>query len=160
MAATEEGAMRAIAVLFAAALMAGCGERRDLVQNENIDGSAPAERSGAEANASGAQAPATGKTIPAALLGTYDSSIEACGRPSDMRLAVSATELRFHESIGTVRSVTSLGAGAVSVEADWQGEGERWRSVRELRLGDGGSTLTVSGDGTRTHRVRCPAEER
>ncbi len=149
--------MRAMAV-FAALAVAGCGAA-ETPQSSNGTDSPPAAAAAAEPANAGRPAPpppATGKTIPAALLGVYDASLEACGRASDGRLTVSATELRFHESIGTVRRVTATGADSVAVEADYQGEGESWRSLRELKLGDGGATLTVSGDGSRFERVRCP----
>ncbi len=151
-----------IPALAAAAVAAGCGERRDPAAaggNEAAAAVAP-EPAGPAAPAPVAQVATAEPDIPAAMHGGYDASPEACGRPSDARLTVSATQLRFHESIGTVRKVASIGAGAVSLEADYQGEGERWRSVRELRLGDGGNQLTISGDGTRLARVRCPAEAR
>lgn len=150
---------------LAAALLAGCGEREgaERVGNNAMDAAVPAatpaNRAEAPANsAEPAAPPATGKTIPAALLGVYDTSLDACGGTTDTRLTVSAAELRFHESIGAVRRVTPVGEDAVSVEADYQGEGESWRSTGELRLSDGGRSLTVSGDGTRLDRVRCPAE--
>lgn len=95
-------------------------------------------------------------TIPPAFQGRYDASLAACSAPSDARLEVAAGELRFHESIGTVRKVTIAAPDRVSVTADYQGEGESWRSVRELRLSDGGAALTVSGDGTSLARRRCP----
>lgn len=94
--------------------------------------------------------------IPAAYLGVYDGSLEACARPSDQRLTVSARELRFHESVGTVRSVSWGGTGAIAVEADYEGEGERWRSLRILSLAENGARLTVKGEGTALVRVRCP----
>ncbi len=97
-----------------------------------------------------------GDAIPAAFHGVYDGSAEACGRPSDGRLAVTARELRFHESIGSVRAVTSESAARIRVEADYQGEGEKWRNSHQLRLSGDGSKLTISGDGTSFDRVRCP----
>ncbi|HEU0098683.1 MAG TPA: hypothetical protein VFQ67_07890 [Allosphingosinicella sp.] len=100
--------------------------------------------------------PASSERIPAAFQGVYDSSREACGRASDGRLTVTAGELRFHESIGLVRSVARLPSGALRVEADYQGEGEKWRSRRELRLSGDGRRLGISGDGTSFDRVRCP----
>ena len=155
--------MRAVAVLPAlAALIYGC-ERPEADRSAN---SAVATPAAAEAPADAGEPPppplppATGKTIPAALLGVYDASIEACGKPSDGRLTVTATELRFHESIGTVRKVMATGPETVTVEADYQGEGERWSNRRELKLGGGGATLTVSGEGTRFERVRCPEAAR
>ncbi len=151
--------MRASAVLPAmAALIAGCGPvETDRSANGSVVPPAAAE---APAKAGEPPPPATGKTIPATLLGVYDASLEACAKASDGRLTVSPNELRFHESIGTVRQVTATGDDSVTVEADYQGEGERWRSLRELKLGGGGSTLTVSGDGTHMVRVRCPETAR
>ena len=154
--------MRGFAGLAVAALAAACGQPHDPAPGRNQQVAA----ADAPANVSETAAPTpiptppTGKTIPVSMLGVYDASLEACGRPSDARLTVSPTELRFHESIGTVGKVTALGADAVRVEADYQGEGERWRSVRELRLGESGTELTISGDGTSFARVRCPAEAR
>jgi hypothetical protein len=95
-------------------------------------------------------------SIPAPYHGVYDSSLEACARPSIERLTVSARELRFHESIGAVRSVAYGGSGAIAVEADYEGEGQRWRNLRILKLSDNDSRLTVQGDGDRLERVRCP----
>src|SRR5688572_32047930 len=46
------------------------------------------------------------------------------------KLAVSASELRFHESIGTVRSVKVEAPGRIEVLADYQGEGESWQNLR------------------------------
>jgi hypothetical protein len=68
---------------------------------------------------------------------------------------VSAGELRFHESIGTVRGVAVEGPDRISVDADYQGEGESWRATQ--RLVRDGDRLTISGDGTSLERVRCPA---
>ena len=149
--------MRGFAVLacLAAALLAGCGRpEADRGAAEAVESPAAAGRP-AEPGAAPPERPPV-KSIPAALHGVYDVSLEACGKPGDGRLTVSADALRFHESIGTVRRVTATAAETVTVEADYQGEGERWRSLRELRLGDGGTTLTVSGDGTRLVRLRCP----
>lgn len=149
--------MRGIMVLPAfAALLAACGSP-EAEPGANL---AVAPSAAAQAPATRSEPPplptATARTIPAAMLGVYDASLEACGTSSDARLTVSANELRFHESIGTVRKVTATGADAVTVEADYQGEGESWQNARELRLGDGGASLTVSGDGTGLVRVRCP----
>ncbi len=95
-------------------------------------------------------------SIPAPYHGVYDASLEACARPSIERLTVSARELRFHESLGAVRSVSYGGSGAIAVEADYEGEGQKWRNLRILKLSDNDSRLTVQGDGGRLDRVRCP----
>jgi hypothetical protein len=120
--------------------------------------STPAPAPAATAPPRAAPAPKTveGDSIPAAFHGVYDVSREACGRPGDGRLAVSARELRFHESVGTVRSVSPTQSGAMRVAADYQGEGQSWRSSRDLSLSGDGSKLTVSGEGTSMVRTRCP----
>jgi hypothetical protein len=105
--------------------------------------------------AEGPAATASGTSIPAAFHGVYDRSREECARPSEYRLTVTARELRFHESIGTVREVAIEGADRVSVDADYQGEGEGWRTSQ--RLARDGDRLTISGDGTSLVRIRCPS---
>jgi hypothetical protein len=94
-------------------------------------------------------------TIPRAFLGTWDISKATCRRASDARLVISPRELRFHESIGTVRRVAAAGGSSIAVTADYQGEGERWRGEQRLRLSGGGRTLTLTGEGDRHVRVRC-----
>ncbi|MFL6845601.1 MAG: hypothetical protein ACJ8ER_12055 [Allosphingosinicella sp.] len=102
-----------------------------------------------------ADARAVPPTIPGAFLGTWDISKAACRRPSDARLVISPRELRFHESIGTVRRVAAAGTNSIAVTADYQGEGERWRSEQRLSLSVGGRTLTLKGQGDGHVRVRC-----
>lgn len=97
------------------------------------------------------------ESIPAAYHGVYDGSLDACARRSAERLTVSAHELRFHESVGSVRSVGYGGPGAISVEADYEGEGERWRGLRIFSLSENGAKLSVKGDRGNSVRVRCPA---
>jgi hypothetical protein len=100
--------------------------------------------------------PAIAGAIPEAFRGTYDRNEENCGRPSEYRLTVDAGELRFHESIGKVRSVKVLTPTRIELLADYQGEGETWQNVRTLELD--GKKLTISGEGTTIDRLRCPEE--
>jgi hypothetical protein len=156
--------MRANRLLAAAALLlAGCAPEEQTQGNSgNAAAAAPAAPAAVPTPSSPAPAPkpatepARKDAIPAAFHGVYDSSVEACGRPSDGRLTVSADELRFHESIGSVRSVVPSRSGAIRVEADYRGEGESWRSGRDLLLSADGSKLTIGGDGTSMVRTRCP----
>lgn len=145
-----------------AMLLAGCASGESGQTNAGKVDEAPASHA---SHASHAGSPASDtpqhahshfESIPAAYRGVYDGSLEACARPSVERLTVSARELRFHESIGTVRSVGYGGPGAISVEADYEGEGERWRSLRILSLAENGAKLTLKGEGTSLVRVRCP----
>lgn len=150
--------MRDYRLLAAAALLlAGCGADETVAGNgANAVAALPASIPPPRAVPVPAPKPVKGDKIPAAFHGVYDSSDEACGRPSDGRLTVSAGELRFHESVGSVLGVIADPSGAIRVEADYQGEGERWRSSRELLLWADGTRLTITGDGTRMVRVRCP----
>ena len=102
--------------------------------------------------------PVRSDTIPFAFHGMYDAPAAAaagCGRRTELRLDVSASELRFHESAGIVRGVTIDGPRSIHVAADYRGEGERRREVRQLRLSEDGSRLTVAGGGAETVRIRC-----
>ncbi len=99
--------MRSFAPIAAAALvLAACG--REAPGND----AAPAPSPDAEAEG-----------IPALFHGTYAADAAACGRPDDSRLAVSATELRFHESIGTVREVAAEAPRRIRVASGFEGEG-------------------------------------
>ena len=160
-----------LVLLLTAALLASCGGPGDSDRNAagNVPAGAPAEPAAnataqsIAANAAAASDPAIPplppadvNVIPAPFQGRYDESVAACGRPSDGRLEVTGRELRFHESIGQVRTVSAEGARAVKVTADYQGEGESWQSVRTLRLSADGGSLTISGDGSELVKVRCP----
>lgn len=152
--------MRAnVLVAVAALLLAACGPGQNSAE---IGGNEAAAAPAAPSRPKSAALPslpepkrAEEKSIPAAFHGVYDASAQACGRPGDGRLTVMARELRFHESIGSVRAVTSRSAGLIRVEADYQGEGEKWRNSHELRLSGDGAKLTVSGEGMSFDRVRC-----
>jgi hypothetical protein len=99
---------------------------------------------------------ASAAAVPDAYHGTWEETPADCDAPSELRLRISAGELRFYESIGTVTAVAPVESNVISVTADFQGEGESWSAVRELRLFDAGASLTVTGDGEMQTRVRCP----
>jgi hypothetical protein len=94
--------------------------------------------------------------IPAKFHGKWDESAEACGRSSIMTLTVSENELRFHESIGEINSVTPDGENALTVKGPFEGEGEQWEGTMRLELSADGNTLTATNNGMATPRVRCP----
>ena len=160
--------MLAAATAMIAACGSGDGDNADAAGAPPANGAAPppAADEAAPSAAAGAAPPAApgeqaasspglGQAIPPAFQGVFDAPRDACAGPSEYRLTVAAGELRFHESIGTVRSVTVDGADAIRVAADYQGEGESWSNVRTLRLSDGGMTLTITGEGTSLTRYRC-----
>lgn len=134
--------MRLVASLLTGAALAACSASDDPVSDRGATAATPVPAA--------AQA-----AIPIAFHGVYDRDRGACSAPSEYRLAVTADTLRFHESIGRVRSVSGSGR-RVSVAGDWQGEGESWTNTRDLILSPNGGTLTVEGDGASLTRVRCP----
>ena len=119
------------------------------------NGADPSSNHAAPATAPDPQ-PAIAGAIPEPFRGTYDRNEESCARPSEYRLTVDAGELRFHESVGKVRTVRVLSPTRIELLADYQGEGETWQNVRALELD--GKRLTISGEGTTIDRLRCPEE--
>jgi ferric-dicitrate binding protein FerR (iron transport regulator) len=167
--------MRGFPVLGAAAvaiLIGGCGPRQgggEQGANRAAAAAAPAAQAPAPTKsgsaepaaprASAAFEPQRGTAIPAPFLGVYDRTLGRCSGASQERTTITPGELRFHETIGKVRSVLLRRENELEVDADYQGEGEYWRSNRLLTLSEGGARLIMDGDGTRPAmiRVRCPA---
>lgn len=139
-----------------AVLLAGCATSKSGETGEGQVAQGSASQAASPAPPASGHVHVQSDSIPAAFHGVYDESLQACTRPGVQRLTVSARELRFHESVGAVRAVTSAGSVAIQVEADYVGEGERWRSLLVLALAEGGARLRVSGTGTPFDRVRCP----
>jgi hypothetical protein len=140
----------------AAASLAACGppDKADVTTEDNFIASEEQAAPAPEAKVP-AHSAIQSAAIPAAFLGVYDRDEAACTAPGEYRMEVRPGEIRFHESIGKVRKVTILDQDRASVEAAYQGEGESWSNVRELRLSDGGRTIAVSGDGADIVRHRC-----
>lgn len=95
-------------------------------------------------------------TIPARFVGLWAADEAGCRVPpaSIEWLRVTPDALRFHESLGAVRAIRPRGDGAVELQLDFEGEGQRWKATRTLRrVGD---VLTVGGDGLAPFsRTRC-----
>ena len=154
--------MRA-AVAWAAlglALLAGCGDGRDLPDTGAENVILPPEASPATnaANASAAAGPSAAAEaptdIPEAYRGEWNADLTACGSGlSDSRLRIGARSLAFHESAAEVRRVERVDARTIRVEADFQGEGERWSRTVQFRLSPEGDRLVMDDFARR----RCPA---
>lgn len=101
-------------------------------------------------------AAASATALPAAYHGVFDQTAAACSTDSSIyRLTVSGKELRFHESLADIRSVTPDGDNAVRVAANYTGEGMSWSNIQRVALSDGGKKLTITGEGEPVARVRC-----
>ena len=147
--------MSRLVTLLSAAALAACAPETG-AGNETAVLAPPTDAAPARAGAE----PALVDTIPAAFHGTYDRDAEACAGPSEYSLRIEGKALRFHESVGKVRGVAVEGPRAVTVIADYQGEGESWSNVRRMELSDDAQALTISGQGLTISRVRCPAAPR
>lgn len=153
--------MRSAATLVAATLMLVSCSAPDVANRTEADNVTfeppPMDGPATPPNSAAASpVPTDAAGIPSDFQGVYDESIAACATPSQARLEIRPGELRFHESIGTVRKVAIAAPDRISVTADYQGEGESWQSVRELKLSGDRKELEVSGDGTSMTRRRCP----
>jgi hypothetical protein len=138
--------MRTIAVMIAGLALAACQpSETELAGPPPEEAATPAET----------PPPLATTAIPAKFLGKWDASAEECGRASIMTLTVSANELRFHESVGEIETVTEEGPDAVTVAGPFEGEGEQWQGTMRLELSPDGNTLTTTNSGTVTPRVRC-----
>ncbi|MDC7681709.1 hypothetical protein PQU92_00325 [Asticcacaulis sp. BYS171W] len=86
-------------------------------------------------------------SIPEAFQGRWDAKAAKCrSGDSDMALSILATQMDFWESRATVSHVKIVGPSEVSVDADFQGEGEAWRRSLRLKLSADGQYLTIDGD--------------
>lgn len=94
---------------------------------------------------------ASTSSIPAPYRGRWDESATACQSEfSAMRLNVSATTLKYYESIGTVTKVDSSYFG-LQVTTRNEGEGDTWTDNSIMSLSDDGQFLTVDD----AKRIRC-----
>ena len=162
--------MRITIAAASAALLAGCqvpetpqengGASEAVIATPDSSSGSPinTEAAAEASNTASAPAPAVpvrAGSIPPVFHGRYDESRAACARPSEYRLVITASELRFHESIGKVRGVAVEGPVTASVTADYRGEEESWSNTRQLLLSKDNGSIMISGDGTAITRIRC-----
>jgi hypothetical protein len=92
-------------------------------------------------------------TIPAAFHGEWNAQLEHCGTGlNDSAMRIEPRVMRFYESRGDVIRVTRNGERSVSVEANFQGEGETWTETVRLTLSPEDGRLTTGEDAP---RLRC-----
>ena len=148
---------------LAVVLLAGCGQvANETAPADNVVGpQANAAAAPSEANAAANEQGGTQWEVrwlmPDEFLGTYDRDVAACASAgSEERLEITQGALRFHESIGEARGIRREDDGSIRVEADFQGEGERWRNSLRLRRGAGGTLVVTQPDGSSLTRIPCP----
>lgn len=94
--------------------------------------------------------------IPDRFHGTWDDVACDCSTNSDALLRISASEMRFYESVSKITKVEADG-DAIIVTTLSSGEGETWESA--LRLSITGDTLSMKVVGAAWgpfERKRCP----
>lgn len=100
--------------------------------------------------------PAKIGSIPAGLQGNWTGLNDRCGdRSAELELKVTPDSLIFHESVGTVKGVTTAHGGKLRVDAAFTGEGDSWTKKLELRPSANGRELTIVNDGAAVTRKRC-----
>jgi hypothetical protein len=103
------------------------------------------------------EAPIPVAALPAAFQGRWEEDVKSCGDPASTTwLRLTAGELRFHESSGTIKAVTVYSPLDVAVTADWEGEGERWTRTLRLLLSPDQTVLTDPSEKGGFSRRRCP----
>jgi hypothetical protein len=155
---------RTIPVLAALLAFTACDRSDPPVNQVSVDLNAvtpapepaPPEPAPAPANTASTPAAAATNALPVAYHGVFDQTEAACKSTSSIyRLTVSGGEMRFHESLADIKSVTPDGADAVRVAANYSGEGMEWSNIQRVALSDGGRTLTITGEGDPVRRTRC-----
>lgn len=102
------------------------------------------------------ETPQSASSMPAALQGRWTGINNACGdRMADLELNITPDSLVFHESVGTVKSVSAGADGRIRVNAAFTGEGQSWTRRLELRPSANGRELTIVNDGAAVTRKRC-----
>jgi hypothetical protein len=142
-------------------LLTGCGQAANEAAPAGAEAGAAANSASTEAHATADEPAAatveTASRIPSACHGVDERDGAACASTgSEERLTISSEALRFHESIGEVRFVRTESDRVISLEADFQGEGESWRNRLRLSLGAGGSLVVTQPDGSSLTRIPCP----
>lgn len=97
-----------------------------------------------------------GGEIPQPFRGQWIADPANCGSADESRLILTADGVRFHESAGPVRVVTTQGPPNLSVAVELTGEGETRTRTYDFRLSADGETLTDVTDGRSFVRRRCP----
>ncbi len=154
-------------------LLAACGDRQSdgndsqpgvvtNIMDKGVPDADQVPEAGNEAMADNGAADAeeaglSGDSLPPAVRGRWAGLNEKCGdRLAVQELTVDADRLLFHESEGQVRQVERGADGALTVRADFTGEGQSWTRSLRLQPSDDGKRLVVVNDGTSITRKRCP----
>ena len=152
-----------LAAVAAAALgLAGCGGNSPVADKAENAGSLPAPETVNSSDPSGAPPPANALSrqvaarsagsggvpaIPVSLQGRWGLNPEDCvaSRGDNLGvLEISASEVRFHESVARPVGNANAADGSYGADFAFTGEGQSWTRFQTLRLEDGKLVRTES----------------
>ena len=159
-----EGRMRLALSIAIGLAVAACGRPDAVAEEENtaslppIDSSAPSV-AGARpdnATATGPRAVAAA-AIPPALQGRWGLTPGDCmtSHGDEGLLTISASEVRFYESVAVPAARVQTSANSISGEFAFTGEGENWTRHQTLELRDGRLVRTERDPIATFRYVRC-----
>ncbi|MCK0127400.1 hypothetical protein [Erythrobacter sp. F6033] len=162
--------MRNTVCLVLAAAVSACGAAPDPAEPTPIETPIPVEPDGGIGDGAG-PIPETDEAnttdaaiIPVRFQGVWDYEGGTCALESDLRMEVSADEILFYESIGTVNAVSADGEDTI-VTLAVEGEGETWeQSTRFSLMGEGDDLRLHTSDGEQPKQAdeypskKCPAD--
>lgn len=130
--------MRKALIMLAVITLAACN-----------NGTAPADK---------AEPAGNDVTLPEYVRGNWAIKGTSCNPDSDSRIAISANQIDFHESIATVTKAESGDMDSVIVDVDLAAEGDTSKERYSLTPGEGGTelTLTMLGNDNSETYSRCP----
>lgn len=97
--------------------------------------------------------------IPKQFQGAWDAmegKVDRCkyGSESDSRFTVKSTEIRYYEAVCKLKKVVASNSDNFSGDFDCEGEGNKWKTIIQLKLDNG--RLIHKGSGPRISRnTRC-----
>lgn len=95
-------------------------------------------------------------TAPVAFQGRWTGAKDNCtDAGAELELQITAKDLIFHESVGTITRITRQDGGKVAIDAAFTGEGESWTRRLEVSTSADGQILTIANDGQAVRRKRC-----
>ena len=77
--------------------------------------------------------------IPDRFHGVWDAEAGSCDPSSDLQIEISAGQIGFYESLGTVAGVTAGVSGPAAIDLRMEGEGESWSITLILALTGAGA---------------------
>jgi hypothetical protein len=77
--------------------------------------------------------------IPDRFHGVWDAETGTCDPSSDLQIEISAGQIGFYESLGTVAGVTAGVSGPAAIDLRMEGEGESWSITLILALTGAGA---------------------